>query len=140
MRADFYLIAKPRFRDDPLKLVCELVRKCHATGEATLVLCRDEAQAEALDEALWAFDDEAYIPHQVAGIDDDDELTPVLLVVPEVDVADRPLVINLRDAAFRGQCERVLEVVPADPAARDPLRARWRDYQARGCEMHKHDM
>jgi DNA polymerase III subunit chi len=140
MRADFYLIAKPRFRDDPLALVCELVRKCHATGLATLVLCRDAAQAEALDEALWAFDDDAYIPHQVAGLDEDDELTPVLLVVPEVDVADRPLVVNLRDAAFRGQCERVLEVVPADAAAREPLRERWRDYKARGFDMNKHDM
>jgi hypothetical protein len=25
-RADFYLIDKPRFRDDPLLLVCELAR------------------------------------------------------------------------------------------------------------------
>ena len=28
-RADFYLIAKPRFRDDPLLLVCELVKRAY---------------------------------------------------------------------------------------------------------------
>src|SRR5690606_897202 len=28
-RADFYLIAKPRFREQPLRLVCELARKAH---------------------------------------------------------------------------------------------------------------
>jgi DNA polymerase-3 subunit chi len=139
-RADFYLVTKPRYLDDPLRLVCELVKRCHGTGKPTLVLVRDAAQAEALDEALWAFEDDAYLPHQIAGIDEDDEITPILLVTPEVDAGARPLVINLRDAAYRGVCERVLEVVPADPAARDPLRARWRDYSARGFEMHKHDM
>lgn len=139
-RADFYLVTKPRYLDDPLRLVCELVKRCHGTGKPTLILLRDEAQAEALDEALWAFEDDAYLPHQIAGVDEDDEITPILLVTPEVDAGARPLVINLRDAAYRGACERVLEVVPADPAARDPLRARWRDYSARGFEMHKHDM
>ncbi len=139
-RADFYLISKPRFADDPLKLVCELAKRCHGTGKSTLILCRDTEQAEALDEQLWAFEDEAYIPHQIAGLDEDDDITPVLLATPDADAADRPLVINLRDEAFAGRCERVLEVVPADPAAREPLRRRWRDYQGRGYEMFKHDM
>jgi DNA polymerase-3 subunit chi len=34
----------------------------------------------------------------------------------------------------------VLEVVPADPAARAPLRERWKQYQARGLAPNKHDM
>jgi DNA polymerase-3 subunit chi len=34
----------------------------------------------------------------------------------------------------------VLEVVPADPAARGPLRERWKHYQAQGFELNKHDM
>jgi DNA polymerase III subunit chi len=140
MRADFYLIAKPRFLADPLQLVCELVKRCHGTGKPTLILCRDAAQAETLDDALWAFEEDAYLPHQVAGLDEDDEVTPILLATPDIDAADRPLVINLRDAAFAGKCERVLEVVPADPAAREPLRMRWRDYKVRGYEMHKHEM
>ena len=139
-RADFYLIAKPRFLDDPLLLVCELARRAFDSGQPTLILARDMAQAEALDERLWEFDENAYLPHQIAGTDEEDEETPILLVTPETDVPDRPLIINLRDAAFRGTCERVLEVVPADPAAREPLRVRWREYQARGFVLAKHDM
>jgi DNA polymerase-3 subunit chi len=52
----------------------------------------------------------------------------------------RPLLINLRDAAVEGDFERVLEVVPADDAARGPLRARWTQYKARGLQVSKHDM
>ena len=39
-RADFYLIAKPRFRAEPLRLVCELARKAHDAGIWTLILAR----------------------------------------------------------------------------------------------------
>ena len=138
-RADFYLIAKPRFREEPLLLVCELVRKAHDANLSTLVLARDLDQAEALDELLWAFDDDAYIPHQIAG-DDEDDLAPVLIATPDMDVALRPLVLNLRDAAVEGTFERVLEVVPADDSAREPLRERWKQYQARGLDVNKHGM
>jgi len=138
-RADFYLIAKPRFREAPLRLVCELVRKAHDSGQPTLVLARDREQAEAIDDLLWAFDDDAYIPHQIAG-DDEDDLAPVLIATPDMDVPLRPLVLNLRDAPVGGGFERVLEVVPADESAREPLRERWKAYKARGLEVKKHDM
>jgi DNA polymerase-3 subunit chi len=139
MRADFYLIAKPRFREEPLRLVCELAKKAYDANLWTLVLARDAEQAEALDELLWDMGDDAYIPHQVAG-DEEDELTPVLIATPDIDAPMRALVINLRDAAVEGGFERVLEVVPADDSAREPLRERWKQYKTRGLQVQKHDM
>lgn len=140
MRADFYLIQKPRFREEPLRLVCELARKASEAGLWTLVLARDAAQAEALDDLLWSFDPDAFVPHQIAGVDVDEEEADVLIAPPGSDVPLRPVVINLRDAAVEGDCDRVLEVVPADASARGPLRERWKQYQARGLELAKHDM
>jgi DNA polymerase-3 subunit chi len=49
-------------------------------------------------------------------------------------------VLNLRAAAVPDGFERVLEVVPADDSARGPLRERWKQYQARGLDLKKHDM
>ena len=138
-RADFYLIAKPRFRDDPLLLVCELAKKAFETGQPTLILARSFDQAEQLDEKLWEFDENAFIPHQIAG-DDDDAITPVLIATPESQTADRALVINLRDDCAPGLFERVLEVVPADESMRAGSRARWKTYQHAGFEVAKHDM
>ena len=139
-RADFYLIAKPRFRAEPLRLVCELARKAHDAGIPALVLARDAAQAEQLDDLLWDMGEEVYIPHQIAGADIDEEEAAVLIAPPDIDAPLRPLVINLRDAAVEGSFERVLEVVPADESARGPLRERWKHYQARDFEVSKHDM
>ncbi|TYT25643.1 DNA polymerase III subunit chi [Luteimonas viscosa] len=140
MRADFYLIARPRFRAEPLRLACELVRKAYEANLWTLVLARDTAQAEQLDDLLWDMGDDTYIPHQIAGRDEEDELTPVLIAEPQTDTPMRALVINLRDAPVPDGFERVLEVVPADESARGPLRERWKHYKARGLEVNKHDM
>ena len=81
-RADFYLIAKPRFLEKPLLLVCELARKANDAGQPLLILAASAVQAELLDEMLWEFDPDAYVPHQIAGPDEDDDLTPVLIVPP----------------------------------------------------------
>ena len=139
-RADFYLIDKPRFREEPLLLVCELARKAFDAGFPTLVLARDTAQAEMIDDLMWSFDPDAYLPHQIAGSDEEDDVTPILILAPDMDSPMRPMVINLRDAAVEGDFERVLEVVPADPAARTPLRERWKQYKARGFALNKYDM
>ena len=139
-RADFYLIAKPRFREQPLRLACELVRKAYEADMPLLVLARDSAQAEELDDLLWDMGEDAYIPHQIAGRDEDDEIVPVLIVEPLTDMPMRPLVINLRDAPVSGGFERVLEVVPADESARGPLRERWKHYKAQGLALNKYDM
>ena len=139
-RADFYLIDKPRFREQPLLLVCELAKRGFAANLPILVLARDAAQAEAIDDLLWSFDPDEYLPHQIAGMDEGDDETPILIATPEMDVPARAMLINLRDAAPTGSFDRVLEVVPADPAARAPLRERWKHYQALGFDVTKHDM
>ena len=138
-RADFYLIEKPRFREDPLRLVCELVKKAYAAEQPTLVLARSQEQADALDDLLWAFDDDSFIPHQLAG-DEDDAITAVVIVAPGVETADRPLVVNLREECAPGAYERVLEVVAADSAERDGSRVRWSEYKRRGFDVAKFDM
>ena len=146
MRADFYLIAKPRFRDEPLLLVCELAKKAYAAGQPMLVLARDMDQAERLDDLMWSFEPDAFIPHEIAGtgFDDDgdggDGEADVLIAPPEIDAPLRPLLLNLRDAPVDGDFQRVLEVVPADPSAREPLRERWKQYKARGFTLNKYDM
>ncbi|ALN87587.1 DNA polymerase III chi subunit, HolC family protein [Lysobacter capsici] len=121
-------------------MVCELTRKAHDAGLSTLILARSAEQAEQLDDMLWDMGEDAYIPHQIAGMDEDEDEADVLIATPDSQAALRALVINLRDAAVADGFERVLEVVPADDSARGPLRERWKQYQARGLALNKHDM
>ncbi|HET6632986.1 MAG TPA: DNA polymerase III subunit chi [Rhodanobacteraceae bacterium] len=145
MRADFYLLEKSRFSEQPLLLVCELTRKALAAGQPTLILARDAGEAQALDDLLWSFDAEAFIPHRIAGLeggidDDDDADVEVLIATPELDLPPRPLMVNLRPEPVTADCDRVLEIVPADNDARAGSRERWRAYRERGVEVHAHEM
>ena len=49
-RADFYLIDKPRFRDEPMLLVCELARRAVARQQPTLILVGSQDEAERPSE------------------------------------------------------------------------------------------
>jgi DNA polymerase-3 subunit chi len=139
-RADFYLIDQPRFRDDPLLLVCELARRAFDAGQPAAILARSAEEAEQLDEKLWSFDPDAYVPHQLAG-DEDDTEAPILIVAPGVEVPERPLLLNLReDCPPAGRAELVKEVVAADPAEREGSRRRWSEYKRRGYELRKFDL
>ena len=139
-RADFYLIDKPRFREQPLLLVCELAKRGYAANLSILVLARDAAQAEAIDDLMWSFDPDEYLPHQIAGMDEGDDDTPILIATPDMDIPARPMLLNLRDAAPTGSFERVLEVVPTNPSARSTMRERKKQYQSLGFDVNKHDM
>lgn len=138
-RADFYLIDKPKYREQPLRVVCVLAKRAYAVELPTLVLARSLEEAEALDDLLWSFEPDAFIPHQIAG-DEDDDITAVLIAPPGAQVGDRPLVINLREECAPGEYETVKEVVSADPAERAGSRQRWAEYRRRGFEVQKFDL
>lgn len=139
-QADFYLIGnRKRYVEQPLLVVCKLVQKAIAGGQPVLVLVRDRAQAEELDDLLWSFEPEAFLPHQIAGGEDDGEVE-VLVVPPNCNVPNRPVIINLRDEPVEGEFLRVLEVVPAAEDARSGSRSRWRAYRERGLALSSHKL
>jgi DNA polymerase-3 subunit chi len=146
VRADFYMIAgKAQFVEQPLLLVCQLAVKAVSANQPCLIFCESAEQADFLDDLLWDFDGDAFVPHQIVGADEDttdeyEEITPVLLVPPGVETPMRSLVINLRAGLPPNGYERVLEIVPADQAARDPARKRWLEYKQLGFELKRNDM
>jgi DNA polymerase-3 subunit chi len=136
MRVEFYAIEKPRFKDKPLELICVLAQKAFESGTPALILVDSQSHAEALDQLLWSFSDEAFVPHQVAG-DDDDGDTPILIVPPEIDSPARPLAINLRAEAIELAADRIIELIGDDELDKQKARDRWKAYKARGIEPKK---
>ena len=124
-RADFYLIDKPRFRDDPLLLVCELVKKAYAAEQPTLILARSPEQAErARRKALGVRRDELHpapARRRRGRCDHRRRDRCARRRRPPTGL----LVVNLRDECAPGAYERVLEVVAAEPAEREGSRVRW---------------
>lgn len=127
----FYELTSPRFQADPLLLVAKLAEKAFETQASCVILAEDEEQAMAIDDKLWSYIDDAFLPHQIAGQDDDDEC-PVLIVSPAFACPIRDVTINLRSVSPDQFGARLLELIPLDEAKKNVARARFKAFAAAG--------
>ncbi|HET7370044.1 MAG TPA: DNA polymerase III subunit chi [Gammaproteobacteria bacterium] len=137
-RVDFYVLAlaPPQGRE---RVACRLADKAFQHGQKLYVHAESEAQAAALDELLWTFRQQSFIPHARAGADD----APVLIGLGDLEPpADCALLINL-DAdvpLFFSRFERVMEIIDGDEQRRAQGRGRFRFYQDRGYPLQTHNL
>ena len=54
--------------------VGRIAEKALSRGHQIFVQVKDEAEANALHDSLWAFRAESFLPHAIAGTDDDEAL------------------------------------------------------------------
>lgn len=128
-RIDFYSNVP-----DKLGYACRLVRKAYAANCRIVLLTRDRDELARLDQALWTFSEQEFLPHVHAG----DPLaanTPIILT--DSDKADLPhyqLLINLSvgTPTHFARFERMLEIISSDDADKAAGRERYRFYQQRG--------
>jgi DNA polymerase III subunit chi len=118
---------------DKIAYVCRLVRKARV-AQCKLVLLTAPSELARLDDALWTFSEQEFLPHVVAG----DALaanTPVVLTASDdVELPHHQILINLTDATPRhfARFERMFEIVASDDAAAAAGRERYRFYKQRG--------
>ena len=133
--------------EDPVGFACRLLRKAVRTG-ARLTCTAPPATLEALDRALWTFDERDFVPHaRLPGASATlIRRTPIwlaadlaLLRAAEPGLAERVLV-NLGTGVVvePGVHARLIEIVGADSQAAAAGRERWRRYKAAGFEVHHH--
>ena len=97
-------------------------------GQRALVLCPDAASLKALDAALWACPEPAWLPHGTPA-DGDADLQPVWLSTdPEPANGARFLfLVDGADTERRGEFERVFDLFDGNDDGRvTAARGRWR--------------
>lgn len=119
---------------DKIGYACRLVRKARAADMKVVVFAADPAQMSALDDALWTFSEQDFLPHVAAG-DELAAMTPVILTHD----AGQPLphhqvLINLSREmpAHFARFERMFEIVSSEEDDLLAGRERYRQYQQRG--------
>lgn len=136
-RVDFYLLSDGG--GGAVAAACRLCEKAVGAGHRLYVHAPDPAVAEALDGALWSFRQGGFVPHERHdGSMIEDPAPPVLIGGTEPPESHRGILVNLADSVpgWFSSFERVLEVVPEDPAQRAQSRERYRYYKERGYELN----
>ena len=131
-RIDFYQLNPERHRYE--QVVCRLCEKAWEQKQLTLLLTQDAAQSQMLDQRLWTFSDDSFVPHD--SEDSDDFVTPILIHDNPDPAGERQLLINLSESVppYFAQFERVIELVTEENKAQ--ARAHYSYYKERGYPLN----
>ena len=131
---------------DRLAYACRLLRKAFAKGSKAAVTGPPATLAQ-FDRLLWTFEPHEFLPHVhlPAGAAVAARLaaaTPLWLVERPADAPHHEVLVNLGDEVAPGfeSFLRLIEIVPAEDAARQAARRRWKHYADRGYKLSTHDV
>jgi DNA polymerase-3 subunit chi len=139
-RVDFYVLksatAKQRWT-----FACRLTEKAYLRDMHVVLLSETAADAEALDELLWTFNERSFVPHELrrgasAGA------APVQLT-PDLDAVDAAdLLVNLsgRLPARLDRFNRIAEIIDADDERRRLGRERFKAYRELKLPVETHQL
>jgi DNA polymerase-3 subunit chi len=144
-QVDFYIL-KESEEQDRLVFACRLTEKAMNQGLKIHIHTSDEQTAQDMDDLLWSFRPDSFIPHAIVGIDEElteDEDIPVFIGFGEqVQAQSIDLLINLGTEIPAGHegFSRIAEIVrnAEEPKAR--LREHWNSYKAKGFELKHHQL
>jgi DNA polymerase-3 subunit chi len=78
-KVDFYILDSHQ-RSQRLHFCCRLIEKAQRQGNKIHVRTESRQESEELDDMLWSFKPESYVPHMIYTSEmDADELPPVLI-------------------------------------------------------------
>ena len=138
IRVDFYLLAS--VEPDALGLVaCRLLEKAYCKGHRIYVHCENQHDAEWIDELLWTFRDDSFIPHNLQG-EGPEPPPPVQLGYDKEPRGFNDILLNLSHhiPPFYSKFKRIMELVTNLEAAKEQSRSHYKEYKSKGYELHTH--
>ena len=140
MRVDFYLLTS----EDPEAiwlLTCRLIEKAYQRGHRVFVHCKNQHDAEHLDELLWTYKDDSFIPHNLQG-EGPEPPPPVQIGFDKEPRGFNDILINMANPipTYATRFKRVIELVATYEEAKTISRDHYREYRSKGCQLHLHTM
>ena len=139
-RIDFYILKDNSLQAQNL-LTCRLSEKAYKQGCQVFINTNTGEQLKQLDDMLWTFTANSFLPHGCYG-ENTDSTHPVLLghaIEPE---GPSDVLVNLAEdiPAFFSRYNRVTELVSGDDEQRDAARTRYKFYKDRGYTVRSHQL
>lgn len=139
LHADFYLLSEAQ--QAKWLLACRLLEKAYHQNHSVFVFCDHQQDAEYLDELLWTFKPESFIPHHLQG--EGPEPPPAI----QIGHTQEPrgfddVFLNMSPTVppFFTKFKRIIEIVPNDEEAKKIARAHFRIYRQAGVELKTHSI
>ncbi|WP_058533250.1 DNA polymerase III subunit chi [Legionella saoudiensis] len=138
IRVDFYLLESDQDHARWL-IACRLLEKAYHRGHRVYVYCNNQQDAELIDELLWTFKEDSFIPHNLQG-EGPEPPPPIQIGYGQEPRGFNDILLNLSTQipAFYTKFKRVMELVSNREIEKEQSRIHYREYRAKGCELHTH--
>lgn len=140
-KADFYILNKSD-HNDRLSFLSRLIEKAITLGHAIYIHTNNIQQATEIDDYLWSYKIESFLPHELSSSNTSKELSPPVTVGFTDNCKDHnDLLINLASELpdFYKQFNRVAEIVIQDDSILKELRNHYRQIKNENIEAVIHD-
>mgnify|MGYP001299784750 FL=1 len=136
-RVDFYVPSSDT-PDERYTLACRVTEKAFQSGKQVYLYCQTPDQLTQMDERLWTFSLNSFIPHGLLG--ETDELVRVILGCddPSPDVAEIVISMANTPVSTFNLFSRVAEIVGTDDSELQLARNRFKFYRDNGVEPVTH--
>ncbi len=139
-RVDFYILKEADEKARPL-FACKLADKVYHLGQRVFIHTASDAQSRMLDDLLWTFKQNSFLPHNLYEAGQADP-PPILVGHDSEPDQNTDVLINLAPDVplFFSRFERVAEVIDGNDTRKTEGRERYRFYRERGYELQSHNL
>ena len=139
-QVDFYLL-QDNSAQNFMGFACRLADKAYRLGHRVFIHTDSADQTRQLDELLWTFQQNSFVPHAIYQVGQRNP-PPVLLAHNAEPDAGSQVMINLAAEVplFFSRFERVAELVNQNAGIRQHGRSRYSFYKDRGYPLRTHEI
>lgn len=137
---DFYVL-EATDRAARWQFACRLVEKAVRQGNKVMIATGNEAESRELDQLLWSFRPESFVPHVILG-DGDSDSVPVIISHDGDDVQHHDVLVNIRAGLPQqfSRFKRLAEIVVQDETILQATRNNYAFYKERGYPIKTHKL
>lgn len=131
----FYIL-----NDDPngssFHHACYQAANAYRNNQRVFIFSENTEQAHRVDELLWSFEPDSFVPHNLAG--EGPRGGAPVEISWQAPGSRRPVLINLTREVpnFAGQFSTVIDFVPTDETLKQQARERFRSYRQLGFQVN----
>lgn len=143
-QAIFYLLKTPHkvsAIEQIATIACQLTLKHYQQKQRIYIHCQEQQQAFDIDETLWQFEPDSFVPHNLIG-EGPEYGSPVEIgygkqAPSSASMKNRHLLINLADQSphFAVNFANIIDFVASDETLKVIARERYKQYRAMGIEL-----
>jgi len=140
-KASFYILPSDSV---PARFLfaCKLIEKAYRSGQFCYVYTDSLQQSQQLDNQLWTFRENSFIPHQLYETENKVPDYPKTVLIGTLAAPERwqKLIFNLSSKypADLTNTDRVLEILDNNEALKQAGRQRFRQYKQNGFDISTH--